>query len=219
MADRQIDPAKLRVALQGLSDQQVRYILEEMIDVLPQAKLVKLLKPFVDPAQLRPESNAKGRFLADVRAFEKASLAGEYYEAFRVDSRNYMEKSGRTRAWIAECERLFHRCVAETGRRDPAAVCQAFDILLGLLDRIDEGDDDIIFFADEGGSWQVGMNWEKVLPAYFACLAATAEPDEYARRVVETIEEHGSYRRDKYLARARGARLRHNARCFAVYRE
>jgi len=45
MADRRIDPAKLRVALQGLSDQQVRHIFEEMIDVLPQAKLVKCATP------------------------------------------------------------------------------------------------------------------------------------------------------------------------------
>ena len=74
MAERQIDPAKLRVALQGLNDQQVRYIFEEMIDVLP---------------------------------------------------------------------------------------------------------------------------------AWFTCLSATVEPDEHARRVGEMIERHGSYRRDKYLARAR----------------
>jgi hypothetical protein len=203
MADRRIDPAKLRVVLQGLSDQQVRYIFEEMIDVLPQAKLVKFLKPFVDPAQLRPDSTAKGRLLADVRAFEKASLAGEYYEAFRVDSRNYREKSGGTRAWIAECERLLDRCTAAVGRTDPMEVCQGFDILFALLDRIDEGDDNIVFFADEGGSWQVGVNWEKVLPAWFTCFAATVGPEEYARRVVEMIEEHGSYRRDKYLAGAR----------------
>ena len=51
MAGRQIDLDKLRVAIQGLSDEQVRYIFEEAIDMLPQDKLVKLVKPFVDPAQ------------------------------------------------------------------------------------------------------------------------------------------------------------------------
>jgi hypothetical protein len=203
MADRRIDLAKLRVALRGLSDRQVRYIFEEMIDVLPQAKLVKLLKPLVDPATLRPDSSAKGRLLADVKAFEKASRAGEYYEGFAVNSKNYREKSGGTRAWIAECERLLDRCTAAVGKTGPDEVCQAFDILFALLDRIDEGVDDIVFFADEGGSWQVGVNWEKVLPAWFTCLSATAGPEEYVRRVVEMIEEHGNYGRDKYLARAR----------------
>ena len=203
MAGRQIDLDKLRVAIQGLSDEQVRTIFEEAIDMLPQAQLIKLVKPFVDPARLRPDSRARGSLLADVKAFEKASLADEYYEAFNVNSKNYREKSAGTRTWIAECERLFGRCVAAVGKTDPAEVCQAFDILFALLDRIDEDPDHVIFFADEGGSWQVGVDWEKVLPAWFACLAVTTEPDEYARCVTEAIEEHGSYRREKYLAGAR----------------
>jgi hypothetical protein len=203
MAGRKIDLDKLRVAIQGLSDEQVRYILEEAIDMLSQAKLIKLVKPFVDPAQLRPDNRAGGSLLADVKAFREASLAGEYYETFNVNSKNYREKSRGTRTWIAECERLFGRCVAAVGKTEPAEICQAFDILFVLLDRLDEGDDDIIFFADEGGSWEVGVDWEKVLPAWFACLAATTEPDEYARCVTQAIEKHGSYRREKYLAGAR----------------
>jgi hypothetical protein len=92
--------------------------------------------------------------------------------------------------------------VAAVGESDPAEVCQAFDVLLALLDRIDEGLD-IIFFADEGGSWQVGADWAKVLPAWFTSLSATAEPEEYARRVVEVVDKHEKYRRDKHLAKAR----------------
>jgi len=203
MAGGRIDLAKLHAALQGLSDRQVLYMLEEAIDMLPEAKLIKLVKAFVDPAKLRPDRRARGRLLADVKAFEKASLAGEYYETFNVNSKNYREKSRGTRVWIAECERLLDRCVAQAAAGDPAEVCQAFDIIFALLDRIDEDPDAIIFFADEGGSWQVGVDWEKVLPAWFICLSAPAEPEEYARRVVEAIEKQGSYRRDKYLAKAR----------------
>src|SRR5262249_24272214 len=36
---------------------------------------------------------------------------------------------------------------------------------------IDEGHDDIVFFADEGGSWQVGIYWRKVFPPWFRCLS------------------------------------------------
>jgi hypothetical protein len=49
----------------------------------------------------------------------------------------------------------------------------------------------------------VGVDWGKVLPAWFAGLSATAEPDEYARRVTETIDEFDKYDRAKHLATAR----------------
>jgi hypothetical protein len=49
----------------------------------------------------------------------------------------------------------------------------------------------------------MGMNEEKVLPAYFRSLAAVAEPDEYAARVLEVIEERGSHDREKLLKVAR----------------
>ena len=55
------------------------------------------------------------------------------------------------------------------------------DILLGLLNHMDQGHDDIIFFADEGGSWQVGVDWPKVLPVWFKVLSVTAEPEEWDR--------------------------------------
>ena len=67
---------------------------------------------------------------------------------------------------------------------------QVFDILFGLLDRIDNCREDIVFFADEAGSWQVGVQWEKVLPPWFKALSATASPDEYAQRVVGLLKRH-----------------------------
>ncbi len=47
-------------------------------------------------------------------------------------------------------------------RRFPEAK-EGFEILFSLLHKIDESPDDIIFFADEAGEWQVGVEWEKVL--------------------------------------------------------
>jgi hypothetical protein len=79
------------------------------------------------------------------------------------------------------------------------------DLLFELLAQLDTGDDEIIFFADEAGSWQVGIDDEKVLPAYFASLAAVAEPEEYAARVAEVIEERDSYASEKFLKAARKA--------------
>ena len=61
-------------------------------------------------------------------------------------------------------------------RGEPAEVREAFETLFGLLCHIDKVPDDVVFFADEAGSWQVGVDWDKVLPAGFTCLAKTAEP-------------------------------------------
>ena len=77
------------------------------------------------------------------------------------------------------------------------------DLLFELLAEIDTGSDEIIFFADEGGSWQVGLDEEKVLPAYFCSLAATAAPEEYADSVIKLIEEFSPYDRDKFFKSAR----------------
>ena len=41
---------------------------------------------------------------------------------------------------------------------------EAFELLLGLLRRIDKGDD-VIFFADDEGSWRIGVDWRVELSA------------------------------------------------------
>ena len=157
---------------------------------------MKRLSPDAEKAT-RPSS------LTDVKRFEKASLAGDYYESFFVNSKNYTQKSAGTSAWIAEYRRLLERCVINAKQSQPAEVCAAMDILFGLLNHIDKGHDDVIFFADEGGSWQVGVDWARVLPVWFKVLSATAEPKEYAERITALLSCHYSYGRDKMLAVAR----------------
>src|SRR2546430_16334746 len=88
-------------------------------------------------------------------------------------------------------------------RSHAAEVRGAMDILFGLLSHLDEGHDDVVFFADEGGSWQVGVDWASVLPVWFKMLSATAEPQEYGRRVTALLSCHYSHGRDKMLAIAR----------------
>jgi len=200
-----IDRDKLRAAIRTLGDEYVFYMLDEAIDLLPEAKLAKIARRYIDPARLQPDGNAKRGLLAEVKAFEQASLRGEYYEGFNVNSKNFMDKSKGTRAWISECHRLLDRCVGRAKPHAPSGdVRAAFDIIFGLLRRIDEGHDDVIFFADEAGSWQVGVDWAKVLPPWFACLSATAGPDEFARRVAEVVGElSDSFDRKKHLLAAR----------------
>ncbi len=201
----EIDRSKLRAAVRKLAKEHVFYMLDDAIDLLPPSKLHKIARKYLDLKRLRPdgEKATKSSLLADVKAFEKASLAGEYYESFNVNSKNYMEQSTATTAWIAKCSGLLDRCVTQEKKGDPAEVRQAFDIVFGLLDHIDEGDDDVIFFADEGGSWQVGVDCDRVLPPWFKVLSATATPEEYAGRITALLEHHYNYGRDKMFAVAR----------------
>jgi len=197
-----IDKEKVRAAVCKLKREIIFSMLDEAIDLLPPTKLHKIARKYLDEADLQPDNRyiKKASLLKDVKAFDTASRAGEYYEPFMVNSRNCMEQSTGTTAWIAEFHGLLDRCTAEAKKGKPSDVRESFDILFGLLDRIDEGNDDVIFFADEGGSYEVGVDWEGVLPHWFRVLAATASPEEYAERITALIGRHYHFRRDKMLA-------------------
>jgi hypothetical protein len=60
---------------------------------------------------VRLDDFAEGRrsaapLLDEVRKFHEASLRGEYYNSFDVNSKNFMDKSEGAEAFIAEFERL-----------------------------------------------------------------------------------------------------------------
>jgi hypothetical protein len=203
MADQHIDRDKLRAAIRRMGGEYVFYMLDDAITLLSQTKLRKLIAQYLNPVELRPDDAGEKNVLADVRAFQKASLAGKYYQAFAVNSKNYREESSGTLAWIADCRRLLGRCVAQAKKEDPATVCQAFEVIFSLLNQIDQCTDDILFFADEGGSWALGVDWENVLPAWFKVLSATAGPSEYAQRINTLLKRHYEYGRIKMLAVAR----------------
>jgi len=202
VAHQSIDRDKLCAAIRKLGNQYVFYMLYDAIDLLPPTKLHTLAKKYLNVSQLRPDSERATRpgLLAGVAAFAEASRAGEYYQSFSVNWRNCTEQSTGTTAWIAECRRLLGRCVTQVKKGDPGEVREAFDLIFGLLDRVDECLDDVIFFADEGGAWQVGVDWARVLPAWFKVLSATATPDEYAQRITALLEHRYDHGRDKMLA-------------------
>jgi hypothetical protein len=204
-AKAEIDRAMLRAAIRRLGDEYVYFMLDGALDLLPAAKLAKLVGQYIDLKRLRPDGSVKGDIFADVAEFERASVAREFYESFNVGSKNYMKTSNGTRAWIAECRRILDRLVAASKKGDPGKVGAAFETVFGLLRRIDEAGDDVLFFADEGGSWQVGVEWNHVFPAWFACLARTATPEVYVERVVAAIEDLDEPGGQEHLAAARKA--------------
>ena len=213
----QIDRDKLRAEVRKLGNEYVFCMLDDAIELLPPAKLRKVAKKYFDLKRLRPDAEkaTKPSLLTDVKLFEKASFAGKYYASFSVNSQNYTQKSAGTSAWIAEYLRLLDYCVINAKKSNPAEVREAMDILFRLLNHIDEGHDDVIFFADEGGSWQVGVDWAKVLPVWFEVLSDTAEPEEYAEQITALLSCHYRYGRDKMLAIARRTATTHQRKALA----
>jgi hypothetical protein len=211
-----IDRDKLRMALRKLGDELIFRMLYDAIELIPPAKLHKLVEPYLDARSLLAAADRPGKLLARVRCFQRTSLAGDYYDPFDVNSKNCMNESSGTIAWIAECNRLLDLCVVQAQTGDAAEARQSFDIIFGLLDEIDACRDDIIFFADEAGAWQVGVDWEKLLPSWFKVLSATAKPDEYAKRVVDLLNRHCDYERPKMLPVARKLASPAQARALAA---
>jgi hypothetical protein len=202
MAGQQIDRDKLRAALRKLRPEDLFHMLEEAITLLPQEQLLGLAKPHLNVSTLMEDGKPKDDLLTEVKAFEKRSLDGDYFEPFDVNWKNCSAQSMGTTAWIAEYGRFLKRCVAEEKLGDPAAVRESFDILFGLVDLIDEGSDEVLFFADDGGSWEFGEDWHEVLPPWFRVLAATSAPEEFAERVLAILKARCAFGSDKMLAAA-----------------
>ncbi len=133
-----------------------------------------------------------------VRSFTASAERGDYYESFAVNSRTFSRKSEGTKELIRGFGELLAECVGAMPRSRPE-----FELLFELVRAIDRGREDIVFFADEAGSWQLGIDWREVLPAYFVCLSATAGGEEYAREVRRTITDFADGDRTRLLRDAR----------------
>jgi hypothetical protein len=170
-------------------------MLDEAFGLMPSAKLERLVGGYLRVEDLRPDEagrklDSARRLRGAVEEFDTASRRGDYYEPFAVDSRNCSEQSNGTTAWIAECNRLLDRCVALSSRRHGVAdVVASFEMLFDLIDVVDTFEDDIIFFADEGGAYEIGVGWGTVMEAWFGCFARhAAREGSYDRRVAAILE-------------------------------
>lgn len=202
MGKAPIDLDKLHTQLHALSRGALLDLLEKAIDLLPKSRLSQLIAGTLDLDKLRPDPPGAGRLLDLVLEFHQASLRREYYEDFNVNSKNYREVSRGTQTWIAECNRILSRLVQAAPTGAAGEVREGFEKIFELLRLIDEGNDQVVFFADEGGSWQVGVEWDKVIPAWLRTLAPTATAEEFTQQAVRIIDEFQEYRREQHLKEA-----------------
>jgi hypothetical protein len=136
-----------------------------------------------------------------------------------VNSRNYMEKSRGTETFIAEHSRLVDACLRAEQNGELETAAEGLGLLIDLMREIDQCRDDIVFFADEAGSWQVGVLWDRVLPAWFRSLSPTTEPYEWAETVVDALNDFASYQMDEILAAARKAGTAEQREALAEYED
>jgi hypothetical protein len=202
MTSRITNLEMLRRELQGMSRGDLLIIAERAIELVPGATLKALVGDYVRVDGVSEASATPSSLLDEVRKLHVDSLAGRYFEDFAVNSRNCTQYSRGTDAFIAEFKRLLRGCIsaADSGQYEVAR--QAFELLFGLLRHIDEGHDDVIFFADEGGSWQLGVDWRSVFAAYFRCLAETATAADFATTVDQTIAGFAEHDRPQHLRTA-----------------
>jgi hypothetical protein len=193
---------RLRKELRGMRRGDLLIIAERAIELVPKATLKALVGDYVHVDDVAEASATPNAFLDEVQTFHVDSLAGRYFEDFAVNSSNCTEHSRGTDAFIAEFKRLLRGCIsaADSGQYEVAR--QAFELLFGLLRHIDECHDDVLFFADEGGSWQLGIDWHSAFAAYFRCLAETATAADFATNVDQTIEDFAEHERPQHLRSA-----------------
>lgn len=200
-----IDRRKLREWIRRSSDDLVYSLLDDAIELLPATKLTTLVSPYIDAERLLPDKPAASEnrtLLAEVAQFDARGRAGQYYESFSINSRNRTTRSMGTRAFIADYSRLIERCVIESRTAAPLQTRASLEVLFALLRYIDECNDDVLFFADDAGTWEFGIDWVRVFPVWFHCLSKTSTGAEYARLVVQTVDAFDVARRDQHLAAA-----------------
>jgi len=147
-------------------------LLSRAVKYVPVSELEAVFGQHAHPNQVGDvEQHETTPLLEEVREFVEAALRGEFYEEYFVNSQNCMDQSGKTQEFEARLDLLFDRLVAETDSTDPTEVCTAFELILSLLREIDKCERDIVFFADEGGTWQFSIDWKRVLPPYFRSLS------------------------------------------------
>jgi len=111
MTRRPTDLEAVRRALRGLTRGDLLIIAERASELVPKLKLKALLGGFVQIEAVAKARSGPESVLDEVRKFHAAGMGRQYYEGFDIKSKNFMEQSNGTQAFIAEFDRLAGKCV------------------------------------------------------------------------------------------------------------
>jgi hypothetical protein len=161
------DLTKLRNELRKAAPLRLLIIAERAAERVSMADLKPLLSDFMHVDVLVVPGTKPAPLIEEIQKFYDESCDGRYFEQFEANAKNYKEHSRGTDAFVAEFDRLLRQCVHAVEHQPGASVREAFEVLFRLLRRIDEAPDDVVYFADEAGSWQLGVNNGECAPGYF----------------------------------------------------
>jgi hypothetical protein len=130
---QRVDTEKLRAALRHMSRGNLLSIANRAIELVPRARLGSLVAGIVRLDLLSEGTSDAASLLDEVRTFHDACLHGDYYESFDVNSKNYMDTSKGTDAFIVEFERLIDKCIRASAKGRSSTVREAFELLFALL--------------------------------------------------------------------------------------
>lgn len=198
-----IDREKVRAEVRKLDGTGLLVMLDRAIDRLPEEAFPEIIKDYIRPKDIVADGSEPPDLLHTIRRFHREAMAGRYYQDFDVNWRNCTEMSRGTQTFIAEHSRLVDACLKAEWDGDTETAREGLRLLLDLLREIDRCRIEIVFFADEGGSWQVGVDWNVVLPAWFRCLSPDADPYDWAEDVVDALNDFAGGDLDKLLQSAR----------------
>ena len=133
MTKHPIDAEKLVVALHRLTRDRLLAVAERAIELVPRAKLRELVDGIIELDDLGPTKAGATSLLREVREFHEKAMRGDYYESFNVSSKNFMDQSEETEAFIADFNRLIGKCVGATKKPPRARMREAFELLFALL--------------------------------------------------------------------------------------
>lgn len=201
----EIDRDKVRTEARKLDGTGLRVWLDRAIDRLPDEAFPELIADYVHLRDVLADEATQPDLLRAIREFHRESMAGRYYQSFNVNSRNCVEKSRGTEIFIAEHSRLVDACLRAERAGDLETAAEGLELLIGLMREIDRCERDIVFFADEAGSWQVGVLWDRVLPAWFRSLSPEMDAHEWAETVVDALNDFAGHQVSELLAAARDA--------------
>lgn len=145
------------------------------------------------------------KLLHAIKRFHRASLAGEYYAPFNVNSKNWMHIPRETQAWFERLGALLQASAGLTKQKEYSHAIACFEILYELIERMERGQE--IVFADELGSWMIPGDEKKFIAAYLKSLAAIATPEEFTARALPLIrrDSHNSFADQVYHSAIRVA--------------
>ncbi len=173
--------------LTKLKKDEVIALAEAALSRLPADEREELLETFVPakkpkPARKRHPSPQPSSFRRKVKAFVDESLAGKYYViTCEKNERGFYKTPQSTKDWCRKVEQLCADSLLLSRDGEDETVAEVLEQLLDVMGK-SEGDREIVWAEEWGVSWNIQVDFEKLLRTFFKALSTTASPEVFARR-------------------------------------